>query len=130
MAAPTDPTDPTRHIIEEVANWQAQLADEACGEGDHAAFREWMAADPSHRLACGRFAIPAILLLGTVLGSVWWGAGETDVRTRLVDARTAIGEQARVELAAGDRITLDSESAADLAEDSREVRLWQGGLMA
>lgn len=134
------------------------MADEESSDDDRAAFREWIAAHPSRRLAYDRmtliagrldtevkasperggirpragrrFALPGVLLLGLLSGFAWWGADQPDLRARLADRRTTIGEQERVVLATDDRVTLDSESAADLDEASREVRLWSGALMA
>lgn len=158
MAVPTDPIEPTRETIEEAAAWQAQMADEECSDDDRAAFRLWIAADPSRRLAydrmsllagdvesiaeasperggikphpVGRNALPGVLLLGLLCGFAWWGVDQPDIRARLAEERTPIGEQEQVLLGAGDRITLDSESAVDLDDQAREVRLWRGAVMA
>lgn len=155
MAVPTDSTEPTRKTIEEAAAWQAQMGDEECGEDERAAFREWISAHPSHRCAYdrmtilsggavdaptkigeirrsegSRLAMPMGLLLAGLVSSAWWAADQPDVRSRLAEERTAIGQQEQVAFGAGDRVTLDSESAADIDEASREVRLWRGALMA
>lgn len=155
MAVPTDPNEPTRETIEAAAVWQAQMGDENRSDDDRVAFREWISAHPSHRLAYDRMtvlaggavhdpaqngetrrrarrriAIPVALLLGSLVASAWWAADRPDIRSRLAEDRTAIGQQERIAFGAGDRVTLDSESAADIDEALREVRLWRGAVMA
>lgn len=158
MAAPTETIAPGRAAIEQAAAWHVELAEEDCGEARKAAFEAWLAADPAHRIAFERmqaianraarqddvtrsaletalirrprgvsalvlaFAACAVLLSGIAVNS-------PTVRSRLADERTDIGELRSASLASGDRITLDTDSAADVDDDGRSVSLWQGGIM-
>jgi len=159
MVSRTDPAEPSRATVEQAAAWQAQLADEACDEADRTSFDAWLNADPSHRIAFDRMgaiadrvvrqdpirrtalhgllsrrqrragALGVILLAGAGLLAAL-AAQNPAVRTRMADERSAIGELRPARLAGGDRITLDSDSAADLDDGARTVRLWQGAVMA
>ena len=159
MNAPTDPVEPTRAVIEEAALWQARLGYEESDAAERARFDRWMNAHPSHRVAfdrmsriAGRVAqqdavsqtaldtmltkrprrggLLAILLLGGA-GLLGWSAMRSPfVRVHIADARTARGEVRSVRLATADRVTLDSDSAIDVDESRRSVRLWRGGVMA
>jgi transmembrane sensor len=158
MVARTDPVEPVRAVIEQAASWQAQLADEGCSDADRDAFAVWLNADTTHRTAFHRMAaiagrasrqdpveraalramlsqrsrrtgMLALLLAGaTTLG--WFAADDPGIRSRIADEQTRIGELRSASLRTGDRITLDSDSAADIAEDGRSVALWRGGVMA
>lgn len=155
--APTDPGAPTRAVIEQAAAWRVQLADEDCTEADRIHFENWLSADPAHRIAfdrmggiegralrqdrIGRSALNAMLsrrsriapltvsiAAAALLG--WMAAHNPQVRSRIADERTGVGEIKPATLAAGDRIMLDSDSAADMDAQHRTIRLWRGGVMA
>ena len=123
------------------------------------AFRRWLEADPMHKLAFDRMSVVAqqvttrtpveraalgmmfargggrsafmlLALVGPATSLTWWGAGEPSIRARIADERTVVGQQRRTALASGDRLVLDTDTAADIAEKTRTIALWRGGLMA
>jgi len=138
--------------------WQARLGYEGSDAAERALFDRWVTAHPSHRVAfdrmsriAGRVAHQdavgqtaldtmltkrprrgwlAILLLGGA-GLLGWSAAQSPVvRSHIADTRTARGEVRSVLLATADRVTLDSDSAIDVDDARRSVRLWRGGIMA
>lgn len=159
MVSRPDPGEPSRAVIEQAAAWQAQLADEQCDGAERSAFNAWLNADPSHRVAFDRMGAIAGRMVGqdpierAALNSMLSGrrqaggmlallilagagllattaAQNPAVRSRIADQRSAIGELKPALLAGGDRITLDSDSAADIDDGQRTVRLWRGAVMA
>jgi transmembrane sensor len=159
MTARTDPAEPNRAVIEQAAMWQARFADEECDAAARAAFDHWLNEHPSHRIAFDRMssiadrlsdrdaiertalqamlsprsrrnALGAIVLLGGAGLAAWMASYDPSVRARVAGERTTIGEIRQVTLAKEDRVTLDSDSAADIDETGRSVRLWRGGVMA
>lgn len=159
MVAPTESIEPTRAVIEEAAAWRTQLADPDFTPADQASFDRWLHSDPAHLIAFDRMGaiegraqrqdrvgrtalnrmfsrrssrtVPLLLLmLGGITTLAWVGAYNPQIRSRLADERTVVGEVKPVALALGDRLTLDSASAADVDEQDRSIRLWRGGIMA
>lgn len=158
MAAATDPVEPDRVVIEQAALWHAQLADEDCEEHDRVLFEVWLNAAPAHRLAFERMTalagrvsrqaaggrkrletlsrrrtrqggVAALLLLGAI-GLTGWSMRDSPlIRSRFAAERTSIGELRSTQLSTHDRLTLDTDSAADFGKD-RVIRLWRGGVMA
>lgn len=159
MVSRTDPGEPSRAVIEQAAAWQAQLADESCDDTERSSFDAWLNADPTHRIAFDRMGAIAgrmvrqdpirraalhsllsrrrqragilglLLLVGAgLIGTL--AAQSPAVRSRIADERSPIGDLKSATFASGDRITLDSGSAADLDDGDRTVRLWQGAVMA
>lgn len=152
-------TEPGRAVIEQAAFWQAQLADEDCDEESRRAFRRWLQADAAHGTAydrmtalTGRVAgrdpiqrtalgmmldgkrqgrgLLALALIGTATAMAWIGSGNPDIRARIADEKTAVGEQQRATLASGDGLVLDSATAADIDDEARTIDLWRGAIMA
>lgn len=159
MATRTEQAEPDRQTIQEAAAWHAQLGDEECSEDDRAAFARWLAASPANATAfdrmtevAGRVASQGPVgrtVLSAMLGSrrrpnlaigmfllaggslIGWAASENpSIRASIADRRTSIGELASVSLASGDRLKLDTDSAADIDRGDRTIRLWRGGIMA
>ncbi len=159
MVAQTDPAEPGRDVIEAAACWQAELTDENCGEESRRAFRHWLQADEAHRIAFDRMSALAgkvtdrtpiersalglmverkprsraailLLVVGASSALTWMGIQEPTVRSRLANQKTAVGEQQHRNMLTGDVLVLDSDTAADVHDSTRAIRLWRGGLMA
>ncbi len=160
MVTRTDTAEPGRDVIEAAACWQAQLADEDCDEESRRAFQQWLQADVAHGVAFDRMSTIAgqvtdrssiertafglmmeppkprnraaisMLVVGAVSALTWMGAQEPAVRSRLADQKTAVGEQQHTAMPTGDRLVLDSDTAADVDDRTRAISLWRGGLMA
>lgn len=158
MAARTDASEPGRSIVEAAAEWHARLADESCNETDRTAFEQWLATSPMHRTAFDRMGaiashlgertsvdrtaltllldrrgpkwsmalVPAVAAIGAL---TWWASGDAGVRARMANISTDIGEQHRMMLPTGDKVTLDTNSAADIDTGRRSINLWRGTIM-
>lgn len=159
MVARTDASEPGRSVVEAAAEWHAKLADESCSEADRDACEQWLAASTMHRTAFDRmgafashlgertpveraaltllldrqgskWSIALLPALATVGALTWWASGDAGVRARIADSSTAVGEQHSELLRTGDRLTLDTNSAADIDGRRRSISLWRGAIMA
>jgi transmembrane sensor len=159
MPARTDIEEPDHTTIAQAAAWHAELADEHWDDAQRPALDAWLDADPAHRLAFERMAALADRVSGTgpiersalrrakskraarvgvLSGSLtgclallgWAAMHDPAIRAHIAGERSAIGELRSANLASGDRILLDTDSAADLDDADRSVSLWRGGLMA
>ncbi|MET4898426.1 FecR domain-containing protein [Sphingomonadaceae bacterium jetA1] len=159
MATRTDAAEPGRKAVEQAAAWHAQLGDAAWDESDRQDLDAWLETDPAHRIAFERMAriggrmAPAdavtrtalramyrakaprramvgILLAAGLAGGGWILADNPAIRTQMAAERTAHGQRASATLATQDRLTLDSDSALDIDNHRRTVRLWRGAVMA
>lgn len=142
----TETTSPNMlSLSEQAAEWVVCMSDEQITPAQRAAFEAWLTKDPRHREAYEEIemlwknAAPqkhqkrsgitvllgaAFLLLGCLYGfpfSVW-----------LADERTGMTEIRRISLPDGSRLTLDGNSAVDIAFDTQQRRiiLHRGRLLA
>lgn len=159
MPARTDLEEPDYATIAQAGAWHAELADEHWDDAQRAALDAWLDADPAHRLAfermealagqiggtgpvertalrraqskrAARVGVLAMSLAGCLALLGWAAMYDPAMRAHFADERSAVGELKQANLASGDRILLDTDSAADLDDADRSVSLWRGGLMA
>lgn len=151
--------EPTRAVVEQAAAWQAWAGDVDRNPAEQADLDIWLAKDPSHRIAFDRMGaiagrvvrhdpieraalrtmlsrpgrrvgLGALLLLGSVTVSGWWAVDNPAFRSHVAGERSGIGMMRPVNMATGDQITLNSDSAADVDNGQRAIHLWHGGLFA
>ncbi|MBG7026639.1 FecR family protein [Pseudomonas aeruginosa] len=148
------------HILDEAADWLVRLQDSACSDATRQACARWRQLSPQHAHAWERaerllqrlgslppaLALPtlgrergldrrraikhlALVLGGASLGLATWQA--EPLRDWLADQRTGVGEQRRLDLPDGSLLTLNTDSAVDLAFDAsqRLVRLQRGEIL-
>lgn len=149
-AAKPDET-PSAAVVERAAEWLAHLESGDATDADRVAFRAWRDAHPSHALALDRMGglvgdraeretlrrlflrpgakAPAAMLGLAALGFAGWLAVQATA-TLHADQRTQIGETRAVALKTQDRIVLATDSAADIDDGRRTVRLLRGELLA
>ncbi|HCF1308158.1 TPA: FecR family protein [Pseudomonas aeruginosa] len=141
-------------ILDEAAEWLVRLQDSGCTDDTRQACAQWRQRSPQHAHAWERaerllqclgrlppaLALPtlgrergldrrraikhlALVLGGASLGLATWQA--EPLRDWLADQRTGVGEQRRLTLPDGSLLTLNTDSAVDLAFDAsqRLVRL-------
>lgn len=159
MATRTDTARPSRKVVEQAAAWHSQLGDEEWNESDRRDLDAWLKADPAHRTAFERMtsmgdriapadaathaalremhrakpprrAMLGLLLAAGLAGCGWLLANTPAIRASMAAERTAHGQQKSATPAFQDRITLDSNSALDVDDSQRTVRLWRGAVMA
>ncbi|MFP8974202.1 DUF4880 domain-containing protein, partial [Pseudomonas aeruginosa] len=144
-------------ILDEAAEWLVRLQDSGCTDDTRQACAQWRQRSPQHAHAWERaerllqclgrlppaLALPtlgrergldrrraikhlALVLGGASLGLATWQA--EPLRDWLADQRTGVGEQRRLTLPDGSLLTLNTDSAVDLAFDAsqRLVRLLLG----
>ncbi|EIY2608480.1 FecR domain-containing protein, partial [Pseudomonas aeruginosa] len=144
-------------ILDEAAEWLVRLQDSGCTDDTRQACAQWRQRSPQHAHAWERaerllqclgrlppaLALPtlgrehgldrrraikhlALVLGGASLGLATWQA--EPLRDWLADQRTGVGEQRRLTLPDGSLLTLNTDSAVDLAYDAsqRLVRLLRG----
>ncbi|MCO2065754.1 FecR family protein [Pseudomonas aeruginosa] len=144
-------------ILDEAAEWLVRLQDSGCTDDTRQACAQWRQRSPQHAHAWERaerllqclgrlppaLALPtlgrergldrrraikhlALVLGGASLGRATWQA--EPLRDWLADQRTGVGEQRRLTLPDGSLLTLNTDSAVDLAFDAsqRLVRLLRG----
>ncbi|HGM8376097.1 TPA: FecR domain-containing protein, partial [Pseudomonas aeruginosa] len=144
-------------ILDEAAEWLVRLQDSGCTDDTRQACAQWRQRSPQHAHAWERaerllqclgrlppaLALPtlgrergldrrraikhlALVLGGASLGLATWQA--EPLRDWLADQRTGVGEQRRLTLPDGSLLTLNTDSAVDLAFDAsqRLVRLLCG----
>ncbi|MCO4003210.1 FecR family protein [Pseudomonas aeruginosa] len=144
-------------ILDEAAEWLVRLQDSGCTDDTRQACAQWRQRSPQHAHAWERaerllqclgrlppaLALPtlgrergldrrraikhlALVLGGASLGLATWQA--EPLRDWLADQRTGVGEQRRLTLPDGSLLTLNTDSAVDLAFDAsqRLVRLLRG----
>ncbi|WP_262867337.1 FecR domain-containing protein, partial [Pseudomonas aeruginosa] len=144
-------------ILDEAAEWLVRLQDSGCTDDTRQACAQWRQRSPQHAHAWERaerllqclgrlppaLALPtlgrergldrrraikhlALVLGGASLGLATWQA--EPLRDWLADQRTGVGEQRRLPLPDGSLLTLNTDSAVDLAFDAsqRLVRLLRG----
>lgn len=150
--------EPTPEIVERAAEWLAHLESGDADDSDWTSFDAWRNEHPTHAVATERlgglgarlrdgneaeretlrhlFLRPrrhtggALLGLVLLVGAGWFAASLPAVQLHFADERTAIGETRTVSLADGSRIVLASNSAIDVNESNRSVRLLRGELLA
>lgn len=143
-------------IAQEAARWYVLFLSGKATPADWQAWREWYASDPDHerawthlsqadarlRSVAGPAAYEALsaarggatrrvlvcgALAGVVAGPLLWAAGRSAWLQRAPDYATGVGERRDVVLADDTRITLNAESALDVAYAAeRVVRLRRG----
>ncbi|WP_033875799.1 DUF4880 domain-containing protein, partial [Pseudomonas aeruginosa] len=144
-------------ILDEAAEWLVRLQDSGCTDDTRQACAQWRQRSPQHAHAWERaerllqclgrlppaLALPtlgrergldrrraikhlALVLGGASLVLATWQA--EPLRDWLADQRTGVGEQRRLTLPDGSLLTLNTDSAVDLAFDAsqRLVRLLRG----
>lgn len=149
-AAVPDET-PSPAVVERAAEWLAHLESGDATDADRAALRAWRDAHPSHALALDRMsgmagqlgeraqretmrrlflrpnkAPTALLGLATIALTGWFAVQHMTT----ADQSTAAGEIRTVALKTDDRITLATDSAADVDDARRTVRLLRGEVLA
>jgi transmembrane sensor len=131
-------------LNEQAAYWVVQMTDTSMTHEQRKTFEQWLAQSPAHRQVFEQvsslwngvapsqpkspthtYAQLGVLLL---LGSLYW----LPFSEWLADERTATGEIRRIEMADGSHVTLDSNSAIDIAFDKQQRRiiLHSGRLLA
>ncbi len=88
-----------------------------------------MAARPSRVPRTLRQGLLAVLCLVTGAGA-WLGSELPQFRQLFPDERTATGEVRALTLADGSGLVIDTATALDLADDGREVELFEGRILA
>ncbi len=152
---------PSAEVINQAARWAAMIDADDMTAAEMAACRAWCAADPLHQATLDRMlgftgrvtaaapleqaALRRLLhkrsrrsvLSGTaavilVIAAGWTGLQALPLRSFFPDYRTAPGEQRRVDLADGSRLTIDTNGALDvkLEDERRLVRLLHGQILA
>jgi len=134
----------TISLSEQAAEWAVCLSGDQISNKQRADFETWLALDPRHREAYeqidhlwrsvtprkqkSRAGIKALLGIVLLLGSLYG----LSLSEWLADERTGIGEMRRITLTDGSHITLDSDSAANIAFDTQQRRiiLYRGRLLA
>ncbi|UJO99916.1 MAG: FecR family protein [Nitrosomonas sp.] len=138
-------TDPDiSSLSEQAAQWAICLSDNQISNEQRANFEAWLAQDPRHRIAFEQVdhlwhsvtprkqrsytGIKTLLSIALLLGGLYG----LPLAEWLADESTGVGEVRRITLADGSRITLDSDSAADIVFDMRQRRiiLQRGRLLA
>ncbi|KGD89995.1 iron dicitrate transport regulator FecR [Achromobacter sp. RTa] len=148
MSAAIDPA-----ILKEAAGWLVRLQSENLSASDRAALDRWRERSAEHAAAWARAedmlrgfgqmppriagdalrrldrpgrrqALRALGGLMVLAPAAWWGARELPWRAWSADARTATGEQRRMELADGTQLVLNTASAVDIDYTSRQRLLW------
>ncbi len=146
-------------ILDEAAEWLVRLQDSGCTDDTRQACAQWRQRSPQHAHAWERaerllqclgrlppaLALPtlgrergldrrraikhlALVLGGASLGLATWQA--EPLRDWLADQRTGVGEQRRLTLPDGSLLTLNTDSAVDLAFDGLPDAWTRGMLMA
>jgi len=145
-----------RATLEAAAEWYAELREAEPDSPAHAAHRDWLDRDPSHRRAWARVeklsarldGAPAeivqptlskaratrrqalkVLLLVVGIGGLMGGWLQSDWHRRLAaDHYTGTGERSQVRLADGSLIDLNTNTAVDVHFDDqrRRIHLMQG----
>lgn len=148
-----------RAAIRAAATWYARQCSGSFAAAERAAWQAWLAASPLHREAwrqvegvCaslgslpGQIAGPALrgasasrrqalrALAGIAAAAplAWFGYRIADAHGLGADLRTAVGERRTLRLADGSSLVLDTDSAVDVAFDTRQrlLRLRRGQLM-
>ena len=145
-------------VIRAAAQWLVRLHSGQAGPDDVAACNHWRAADPAHerawqkaeRLARDFGSVPPALgmpvlsrqatsvnrrallrtlaALGVAVPAIWSGWRHAPWQAWVADYATAKGERREIVLADGSRLTLNTDSAVDLAwsDSLRLVRLQRG----
>lgn len=147
-AAPHEPPSPA--VVERAAEWLAHLESGDATEADRAELQAWRNAHPSHALAFDRmsglghhwsqraeqetlrrlFLRPskgptALLGLAAVALTGWFA-----LQHNAADQRTVTGETRTVALKTHDQVILATDSAADIDDNRRTVRLLRGEVLA
>jgi len=151
---------PDRALLEEAAGWLVRFQSEALSASDHAAFERWRGRSAAHAAAWARAEdmlrsfgqVPPALgaqalrgldrpgrrqVLRTVAGLLalgpagWLAWRELPWREWAADARTAAGEQRRLQLADGTQLILNTATAVDIlyTADQRVVWLRAGEIL-
>ncbi|MBB1627647.1 FecR domain-containing protein [Achromobacter sp. UMC71] len=144
---------PDRAILEEAAGWLVRFQSETLSASDHAAFERWRGRSAAHAAAWARAqdmlrsfgqvppAVGAQALRGmdqpgrrqvlrTMAGLValgpaaWLAWRELPWREWAADARTATGEQRRMQLADGTQLLLNTATAVDIQYTAVQRVIW------
>lgn len=134
----------TVSLSEQAAAWVVRMSDDQISAEERADFEVWLAQDSRHREAYEQISClwqsvtpqrhgkhrATGLLAGSMLLLI--GIYCLPLSTWLADERTATGEIRQVALPDGSIITLDSDSAADIAFDThaRRIILHRGRIFA
>ena len=140
-------------ILKEAAGWLVRFQSETLSPSDREAFERWRARSAAHAAAWQRAedmlrgfgqvppriagetlrrldrpgrrqalrALAGLLVLGP---AAWLGGRELPWREWSADARTATGEQRRMELADGTQLVLNTASAVDIDYTAQQRTLW------
>jgi transmembrane sensor len=153
--------EPSAAVVDQAAEWLAHIESGDASEQDHCDLDAWRRAAPAHALALERMdglrdrlggAPPveqetlrrllsrpkkrarggAILALAVLIGGAWMTARLPAVELHFADVRTQPGETRVVDLADGSKLTLSSDSAAniDVGSARRTVKLLRGEILA
>ncbi|WP_454696196.1 FecR domain-containing protein [Achromobacter aegrifaciens] len=140
-------------ILKEAAGWLVRFQSESLSPSDREAFDRWRARSAAHAAAWQRAedmlrgfgqvppriagdtlrrldrpqrrqalrALAGLLVLGP---AAWLAGRELPWREWSADARTATGEQRRIELADGTQLVLNTASAVDIDYTAQQRTLW------
>lgn len=144
---------PDTAVLEEAAGWLVRFQSETLSAADRAAFERWRGRSAAHAAAWARLEdmlrsfgqVPPELgartlrrlerpgrrqALRTVAGlallgpAAWLAWRELPWREWSADARTAAGEQRRMQLADGTRLLLNTASAVDIQYTAEQRVIW------
>lgn len=131
-------------VSEQAAQWAVCLSENQVSAEQRADFEAWLAQDPRHPIAFEQInqlwqsvtprkrhsyaGIKTLVSITLLLGGLYG----LPLAEWFADERTGIGEVRRITLTDGSRITLDSDSAADIVFDQQQRRiiLQRGRLLA
>lgn len=151
--------DDESEAIRSAAAWYARQCSGSFGDDEHAAWQAWLNASELHRSAWqhvesvraslgvlpGHLAGPALrgvsarkrqtlrtlAVIATAAPLAWLGYRTAAAQGFTADLRTAVGERRALELADGSSLSLDTDTAVDVAFDHerRLLRLRRGRIM-
>ncbi|MDH1010009.1 FecR domain-containing protein [Pseudomonas nicosulfuronedens] len=150
---------PDLKVLEAAATWYVQFSAHPPRDSERQAWRQWLEADPAHRLAWERVerlqgqwaALPRDVSLNTLAGvrarrravlktvallicaggAGWLATGSRPYQALLVGERTGVGERRQLQLADGTRVDLNTSTALDVAYDERlrQIKLREGEIL-
>jgi transmembrane sensor len=150
--------EPSAAIVREASEWLAHLESGDASREDYRKFNEWRDAAPAHALALDRLggmrekfeeappveretlrrllARPrrakgrAVMGVVVLIAAAWMTSTLPVVQLHFADQRTQPGETRVVALPDGSKLTLSTDSAANIDGDRRTVKLLRGEILA
>ncbi|MFR0687754.1 FecR domain-containing protein [Enterobacterales bacterium AE_CKDN230030158-1A_HGKHYDSX7] len=150
---------PDLKVLEAAATWYVQFSAHPPRDSERQAWRQWLEADPAHRLAWERVerlqgqwaALPRDVSLNTLAGvrarrravlktlallvcaggAGWLATGSRPYQALLAGEHTGVGERRQLQLADGTRIDLNTSTALDVVYDERlrQIKLREGEIL-